>query len=581
MANGLMGFPQFAPGGKGGLIPQLQLPVSRLGGVTPRGGGGGGRRELTLGQRIAPFAPHLVEGLASLFGKEEPIKTAEEFYASIRPPQTPSRPPTDQERARYDMYLQLGDEPQQEEGFDWKEFVPHLLGAAATGEGALDYGKTYAAMKTGERVAEREKESRRATGIAARLKTNKPVNMTFFNLTKHQNTGELDLRKGWGTSQGYDELGNYYIEDETRKKYISANSKEALEDGAVWAPIQTLSEIKDVPRGATEKQVTDLQTWRAEHALAEEALISTYNVATDALQKLRKSATGETLGGPQVVATALNWTNDVFSNLDKFRVAKGDFLRKQGKGDDWFSLKETGGGSSGQVGMQGTGFLARDMFSLVQGAALGDEAAIKELEKATNLFEDQTGFSFRSKLQEGSADTIILRARMLQLAYMAAAANGQTGRTLSDKDLAFHLQMVGQGASQDPAALISNLRDFVGLLTRGIDIAPSVRLSNRRLERELDTENPDITDIAAYYYNFDKKADYDERKYQFVPFLGIPDDPNTPEDESVRGRYGKEHPIIRRYMEALGGHKLVPGTSWSTGIVSPQGTGYIDDWLSS
>jgi hypothetical protein len=585
MANGLAGlnpFPQFAPGGKGGLVPQLQMPASNVSAMFPRtSGGGGGRRELTLGQKIAPFAPYAVEGLASLFGKEEPIKTAEEFYASIRPPQTPSRPPTDQERARYDMYLQLGEEPQQEEGFDWKEFVPHLVGAAATGEGALDYGKTYAAMKTGERVAEREKESRRATGIAARLKTNKPVNMTFFNLTKYQNTGELDLRKGWGTSKGYDELGDYYMENEKRKKYISTNSEEALEDGAVWVPIQTLSELKDVPRGAREKQVTDLQTWRAEHALAEEALLSTYNVASDALQKLQKSATGETLGGPQVVATALNWTNDVFSNLDKFRAAKAGFLRKQGKGDDWFSLEETGGGSSGQVGMQGTGFLARDMFSLVQGAAMGDLVAEKELEKLTNRFEEETGFKFRSKLQEGSADSVVLRARMLQLAYMAAAANGQTGRTLSDKDLKFHLEMVGQGASQDPAVLISNVRDFVGLLTRGIDIAPSVRLSNRRLERELDTENPDVTDIAAYYYNFDKKASPMDRKYQFVPFLGVPDDPNTPEDESIRGRYGIEHPIVRRYIESLGGHKLVPGTTWSIGIVSPQGTGYIDEWLNS
>jgi hypothetical protein len=147
MANGLGDFLPFQPWQpKGGGVTPVQMPASNVSAMFPRtSGGGGGRRELTLGQRIAPFAPHLVEGLASLFGKEEPIKTAEEFYASIRPPQTPSRPPTDQERARYDMYLQLGEEPQQEEGFDWKEFVPHLVGAAATGEGALDYGKTYAA----------------------------------------------------------------------------------------------------------------------------------------------------------------------------------------------------------------------------------------------------------------------------------------------------------------------------------------------------------------------------------------------------------------------------------------------------
>ena len=38
-----------------------------------------------------------------------------------------------------------------------------------------------------------------------------------------------------------------------------------------------------------------------------------------------------------------------------------------------------------------------------------------------------------------------LAAVQLQLAYMAAALNGQTGRTLSDRDLEYHLRMVGFG----------------------------------------------------------------------------------------------------------------------------------------
>ena len=44
-----------------------------------------------------------------------------------------------------------------------------------------------------------------------------------------------------------------------------------------------------------------------------------------------------------------------------------------------------------------------------------------------------------------SADRALVIASQLELAYMAAAAAGQTGRTLSDRDLAYFLQIVGFG----------------------------------------------------------------------------------------------------------------------------------------
>jgi len=60
------------------------------------------------------------------------------------------------------------------------------------------------------------------------------------------------------------------------------------------------------------------------------------------------------------------------------------------------------------------------------------------------------------------------RSALIQLAYLAAAANGQTGRTLSDKDLALHLQqlganMKGTGGLADPEA---SIRGLTGWLAR-------------------------------------------------------------------------------------------------------------------
>ena len=66
---------------------------------------------------------------------------------------------------------------------------------------------------------------------------------------------------------------------------------------------------------------------------------------------------------------------------------------------------------------------------------------------------------------------------MLQLAYAAAATAGQTGRTLSDKDLAFFLKMVGYGATQDPKTAQENLLDFIDTTIETTDNVAMVALS--------------------------------------------------------------------------------------------------------
>jgi len=54
-----------------------------------------------------------------------------------------------------------------------------------------------------------------------------------------------------------------------------------------------------------------------------------------------------------------------------------------------------------------------------------------------------------------------LGALQLQLAYMAAALNGQTGRTLSDRDLEYHLSIVGFGSKFSADMSQGNLESFL------------------------------------------------------------------------------------------------------------------------
>ena len=61
-----------------------------------------------------------------------------------------------------------------------------------------------------------------------------------------------------------------------------------------------------------------------------------------------------------------------------------------------------------------------------------------------------------------ASDRVVLKALQIQMAYMAAATAGQTGRTLSDKDLAFFLQAIGFGASSNPKVIKKAMASFIG-----------------------------------------------------------------------------------------------------------------------
>ena len=82
-------------------------------------------------------------------------------------------------------------------------------------------------------------------------------------------------------------------------------------------------------------------------------------------------------------------------------------------------------------------------------------------------------FDGTSNQQVASARARVLSAQ-LRLAYQAAATAGQTGRTLSDKDLANFLQIVGYGGSQNPKVVEEQLYQFAGGVLDDFDGNPTV-----------------------------------------------------------------------------------------------------------
>ena len=114
-----------------------------------------------------------------------------------------------------------------------------------------------------------------------------------------------------------------------------------------------------------------------------------------------------------------------------------------------------------------------------------------------------TGFKLKTrsgedKIGETASARARLNSQLLQLAYQAAATTGQTGRTLSDKDLAFFLKIVGYG-EQDFNVLQDKLLGFADQTEDGFNNKTSPQIAHLRktpdeLDRYLRTSNIGITD---------------------------------------------------------------------------------------
>jgi hypothetical protein len=210
------------------------------------------------------------------------------------------------------------------------------------------------------------------------------------------------------------------------------------------------------------------------------------------------------------------------------------------------------GGNKNSPERAGTGQLAEQLYLALQS---GDTDRINS---ATLAFEESflqdklnnaNGLTIRQLLGDVVYDDVTLRSQMLSLAYTAAAVNGQTGRTLSDKDLAFFLQIVGFGATQDAQTAKDNLLSFVDRTVRQTDNVIQTEISqNRLIAGQYPLDDKLFTSVIAGYWDAPK----DEK--------GNPNflDPENYEFKNFYKRYGKI-PDVVKYQT----HKRRAGTEFN------------------
>jgi hypothetical protein len=520
MANGNKGigsylpFPTFGGEKSPGIMP-VQLQPSPMRFPTPRALQ---RRALepTTKEKLAPFAPLLVEGLGSLIKGRGPdpmegLTQAEQDDAYLTSIGANIEDPTKMERARLDAYKIFGarDEPE-----GWGTKLAHMAAGFSMGRGAADYADTYFALRKSKATKETAKETARADFIKSR--TDASAQFKNFVNTNDAALGVNTVR--WGIQDPDDFEGPPMIH--TKDGFVKAGPEWVLAPALGEQTMTPVEIYADPQYDALLKMNNVLQT-------KEVALGNTVNIGGATIEVLQEGIDDPSLAGATTVAAVANFLNDVRTNYNQITAS---FKRENGVD---FIDATTGTRAAALKTALDTG-----TFDPETGEWNGD---VNALDIALASFEESTGFSLKEKLGALSYNQVALKANFLQLAYMAAATAGQTGRTLSDKDLAFFLQIAGYGASQDPVVQKDNLLRFIDSSILNLDTEVQMTLRKGDMGR-FNMNKPQFQAVIGAYYVPKKENWLDYSDYRYKPFIernkGI--SPYIDKWYSYKGKYYKK-----------------------------------------
>ena len=436
-------------GGGGGITSiklnpaQVRFPTSRR--PAPQ------RRPLepTNKEKFAPLAPFLVGGIMDMFqGKPETL-TDEQYLQNLGADVTN---PSKVEQASLDAYKLYG--PRAEPNTFGMDEIANIVAAGLSGRGAPAYATTYLNKRTAEAKVDAANEVSRAAFIKEQLKDKKIPFENYINTTA--------LEGGFGRIErtGYthpdfgliinDPKNPNAIQKGPFKGYVQ---QEFIEGNYVKSGTYNEDRIQGYTNPDIKSMMEGAREFNAKDAITFDTILT----LNDLVSTLENSE-GETLalaGGALAVLA-----DDIDTNLSAIANSMGLGRNPQAL----FSTSEDGGN------FKGTGNRIAELKSLTdQRKELlrqnnNDPASVAELdaiilEKYTAFHSamDETGnsnFKFsmfdNDLIKKGAFERVSAMSDYISLGYLVAGARfGQTGRTLSDKDLAFALQSIGFGATQN------------------------------------------------------------------------------------------------------------------------------------
>jgi len=314
--------------------------------------------------------------------------------------------------------------------------------------------------------------------------------MKTFEDSNAAQAGVFDARTGFA-----DPRGEVYVMNDTKDGYVNIKELEGNWIEQKNKSTQTLiNQLKD-PNLA--------ELYKKDEAMSSKdtALIGTLTLGNEVINMLDKGIADDTQNPLTTITSIGNSVNGVMKNVDQVLsvVGRGNAL------DAFATSQDVTDKIGGSKGREGTGDLAR---ALQEAIIEGDDDKIKAAMAAFEESEagQEYGINFREQLGDMAYNDVATRRVMLQLAYSAAGTAGQTGRTLSDKDLAFFLQIVGFGATQDPQVAKDNLLGFIDTTIRQTDNTIQGTIPKNRMRR-YDVTNDLFNGVLSGYYDPTKNAD--------------------------------------------------------------------------
>ena len=638
MANGItaLPFPTCGGGKQQGITP-IQMQAGNESSMFPSSRGPVRRAPAPTDKEIyGPLAPIAIEGLMSLFGKDE--QSPDDYLKSVAGLTEEQEDQWDEalraktikelddvERAKWDAWRIYG-APTERDTFGLDELA-HIAGAVSMDRGGPGYAQSYLNLRGAKETDRLTKETKRQAYInqllapvdRAKEKVFDPVSEQEVYVNYNKRSGKFEPIEGLEYGEDFDinlvrptiDDGTYanpsyyhlptFNRDDVGEAIFTSkvNNKTGdvqirMKDGSLlnpgdpgysdYVPTSVINAAGEAgyniflkPQATSlvksfedikEKEVTSLKLMKASNEFLD---IMNRNIAS-----------GGKLNPLTATSTAFAFINHMRNNLE---VATKNIFGDQNPNTDRLFSKTLDGGFREDT--RGLGVAAKQLhneFAELDNLLKDYEGNEKEtnnyIRGSIDTWIDTADLSevrresLRKTFRGMQADQMRMAAIQIQMAYTAAAINGQTGRTLSDKDLAYHLQMIGFNGSNDLPIVKNTMLKFMDSSVAGVDITAGSKFSRQGVASGVvDIETPAIFSLYKNYYNIpENNIKYSDEFPNGIPIRGTDrDNPYGVRDWTLKSMYQRNfgNPIMNKYL-GFKGERISEGNIYDRRLRHPE-----------
>lgn len=445
-------FPTFNPGGEGGIIPTIKMPSAAVRNVPISGGGGGRRGNKTA---LAGLLPYGIEALANRFGSRKIINPRAPVPPSLEGKGGITREDMDQQILSTADYLAdalYGPQVTEEKNLFGKiaPFASFLGGAAFDDPSEqAAYVKSYGDIASSRGVTKDDPKTQyKSDFIKAQMGKTYGVAPAYKigDVTQARNAIKSPSGQFWIHSKGEDddrdvdnnkiEKGKYYVSPD----YIVGEP-----------PSAKLTQFSSSSNNAEKEFVKARTDIENTSDMLQSALPAVNTVISTVVQNPETTTWYSPLN--RVLKEVTVFGKTLYKNdQEKYQMAEQNELIT------WYKPSE---GLTDNSRIMDT---SQNTFTYKDEVLDRTTGKLKQIDKT---------FNWEAKFGSISQDAAF-RSAMLNLAYVAAAATGNTGKALSDRDLALHLIQLGApfegGGVKDPQAVVRGITTWYGDQLRRLDV---------------------------------------------------------------------------------------------------------------